>query len=83
MEFDSQQVSQEDRLNQQRMVDLVREGIAKLPERQQLVLSLYYVDELSQQQVGEVLGVSESRVSQILGEITDKLRKHVKRVMKE
>lgn len=39
--------------------------IDKLPEREQLVLSLYYEQELNLKEIGEVLGVSESRVSQI------------------
>lgn len=39
--------------------------ISKLPEREKLVLALYYDEELNLREVGEVLGVSESRVSQI------------------
>ncbi|MDP4537554.1 RNA polymerase sigma factor FliA [Alkalimonas collagenimarina] len=39
--------------------------IANLPEREALVLSLYYNDELNLKEIGEVLSVSESRVSQI------------------
>jgi len=41
------------------------EAINSLPEREQLVLSLYYDDELNLKEIGEVLGVSESRISQI------------------
>lgn len=39
--------------------------ISKLPEREKLVLALYYDEELNLREVGEVLGVSESRISQI------------------
>jgi RNA polymerase sigma factor for flagellar operon FliA len=39
--------------------------ISSLPEREALVLSLYYDDELNLREIGEVLSVSESRVSQI------------------
>lgn len=39
--------------------------IAKLPDREKLVLALYYDEELNLREVGEVLGVSESRISQI------------------
>ena len=39
--------------------------IDKLPEREKLVLALYYDEELNLREVGEVLGVSESRISQI------------------
>ena len=41
------------------------EAISSLPEREQLVLSLYYDDELNLKEIGEILGVSESRISQI------------------
>ena len=40
-------------------------AIAELPEREQLVLSLYYEQEMNLKEIGLVLGVSESRVSQI------------------
>jgi RNA polymerase sigma factor for flagellar operon FliA len=40
-------------------------AIGSLPEREALVLSLYYDDELNLREIGEVLSVSESRVSQI------------------
>lgn len=40
-------------------------GIAALPERERLVLSLYYDEELNLREIGEALGVSESRASQI------------------
>jgi RNA polymerase sigma factor FliA len=41
------------------------EAIASLPERERLVMSLYYKEELNLRETGEVLGVSESRVCQI------------------
>lgn len=43
----------------------LREAIAGLPERERMVLSLYYFESLTLARIGEVLGVSESRVSQI------------------
>lgn len=41
------------------------EGISSLPERERLVLTLYYDEELNLREIGAVIGVSESRVSQI------------------
>ncbi len=41
------------------------EAIAGLPERERLVMTLYYDEELNLREIGSVLGVSESRVSQI------------------
>ena len=49
-------------------------AIADLPERERLVMALYYDEELNLREIGQVLGVSESRVSQIHGRIMIKLR---------
>jgi RNA polymerase sigma factor for flagellar operon FliA len=50
------------------------DSIKTLPEREALVLSLYYDEELNLKEIGEVLGVSESRVSQILSQSMQRLR---------
>lgn len=48
--------------------------IASLPERESLVLSLYYDEELNLREIGEVLGVSESRVCQLHSQALARLR---------
>jgi len=45
--------------------DRVAEAIARLPEREKLVVALYYYENLTLREIGEVLGVTESRVSQL------------------
>lgn len=50
------------------------DAIEGLPERERLVLSLYYDEELNLKEIGEVLGVSESRVSQIHSQCAARLR---------
>ena len=52
----------------------VAEAISALPERDQLLLSLYYKEELNLKEIGLVLGVSESRVSQLHSQAALKLR---------
>ena len=47
------------------MKGLLAQAIGELAEKEQRVLSLYYYDELTMREVGEVLGIGESRVSQI------------------
>ena len=41
------------------------DAIARLPEREKLVVALYYYENLTLREIGEVLGVTESRVSQL------------------
>ena len=48
--------------------------ISSLPEREALVLSLYYDEELNLREIGEVLAISESRVSQIHGQAMLRLK---------
>lgn len=54
------------------------EAIKCLPDREQLVLSLYYEEELNLKEIGSVLDVSESRVSQIHSQATLRLRSKMK-----
>ena len=49
-------------------------AIDNLPERERLVLSLYYEEELNLKEIGLVLSVSESRVSQIHAQAAMRLR---------
>ena len=45
--------------------EAIGEALARLPEREKLVVTLYYYEELTLREIGEVLGVTESRVSQL------------------
>ena len=55
----------ENRVNHVQEVDVLRREILNLKERERVVLSLYYFEELKLHQIAEVLGLTESRVSQI------------------
>lgn len=52
-------------LQKEDMSALIASAIAGLPERERLVMALYYDEELNLREIGAVIGVSESRVSQI------------------
>jgi RNA polymerase sigma factor for flagellar operon FliA len=54
--------------------DSLANAISALPEREQMVLSLYYNEELNLKEIGAVLSVSESRISQILSQAAARLR---------
>ncbi len=53
---------------------IVAEAIEDLPEKQRLVLSLYYFDDLNLKEIGRVLDVTESRVSQLHSQAIFKLK---------
>jgi RNA polymerase sigma factor for flagellar operon FliA len=55
------------------------EAIAELSVKEQMVLSLYYSDELTMKEAGEVLGVTESRVSQLHSQAVMQLRSKLRR----
>jgi RNA polymerase sigma factor for flagellar operon FliA len=52
-------------LSQTELKEAMADAIARLPEREKLVVTLYYYEELTLREIGEVLGVTESRVSQL------------------
>ena len=52
-------------IDQGELRDRIADAIAALPEREKLVIALYYYENLTLREVGEVLGVTESRVSQL------------------
>jgi RNA polymerase sigma factor FliA len=54
--------------------DVITKAIEELPERQRLVLSLYYYEDLNLKEIGRVLRVTESRVSQLHAQAIVRLR---------
>ena len=52
-------------LAQSELKDRLANAIAALPEREKLVIALYYYENLTLREIGEVLGVTESRISQL------------------
>jgi len=73
----------EDVLEDDQFRDALAEAIEALPEREQLVLSLYYDEELNLREIGEVLEVSESRVCQIHGQAVLRIRSRLQRWFEE
>ena len=57
--------------------EALAEAIQRLPEREKLVVTLYYYEELTLREIGEVLGVTESRVSQLHTKAILRLKAHI------
>ncbi|MEC8299095.1 MAG: RNA polymerase sigma factor FliA [Pseudomonadota bacterium] len=74
-EIDENRGGPEAELEQAEDIEALASAIEKLPERSQQILALYYQEEMNLKEIGEILSVSESRISQILSETANKLRK--------
>jgi RNA polymerase sigma factor for flagellar operon FliA len=61
--------------------DLLVKHIDELPEKQKLVLSLYYYEDLNLKEIGKILEVTESRVSQLHTQAVEKLRSKLKPIL--
>ena len=64
-------------LEQSEVKEALAEAISSLPEREKLVVTLYYYEELTLREIGEVLGVTESRVSQLHTKAILRLKAHL------
>ncbi len=62
---DADAPSPEATLSATELKEALGDAISRLPEREKLVVTLYYYEELTLREIGEVLGVTESRVSQL------------------
>lgn len=69
-------------LERREIESLLARTIEKLPVKERLVLTLYYHEELTMKEVGRVLGVNESRVSQIHSKAVEKLRLRLRRELR-
>lgn len=67
-----------DDIQDDRFREKLVEAIAGLPEREKMVVTLYYDSELNLREIGSVIGVSESRISQLLSQAMIRLRARLK-----
>jgi RNA polymerase sigma factor for flagellar operon FliA len=63
--------------------EIIAKAIDTLPEKERLMISLYYYEELTMKEIGEVLGITESRVSQIHSKAVFRLRNKLKSIIAE
>lgn len=69
------------RLLSSEKVSLIARALDRLPEKERLVISLYFYEELNLKEIGEILGVTESRASQIRSRALIRLKNYLKKAM--
>ena len=74
----SNELSPEENTQDSDFREAIKKAIESLPEKEKLVMSLYYNDELNLREIGAVLSVSESRVCQIHGQALSRTRSRIK-----
>ncbi len=62
---DPESIRPAEALDEAEVKETLADAISRLPEREKIVVTLYYYEELTLREIGEVLGVTESRVSQL------------------
>ncbi len=61
-------------------VEIIARALDRLPEKERLVITLYFYEELNLKEIGEIIGVTESRASQIRSRALLRLRSYLKRL---
>ena len=72
--FESSENTPEENINEEELQNLLKDALRTLPEREALVIQLYYVEELNVYEIAEVLEVTTGRVSQIKKSAISSLR---------
>jgi RNA polymerase sigma factor for flagellar operon FliA len=62
-------------------VSIVARALDRLPEKERLVICLYFYEELNLKEIGEIIGVTESRASQIRSRALLRLRSYLRRLI--
>jgi RNA polymerase sigma factor for flagellar operon FliA len=74
-------VNQDSKMEEEEMKRILLKAIKKLPEKTRLAITLYYYEKLTFKEIGNILNVSESRISQIHSETMVKLKKEINKMI--
>lgn len=62
-------------------IEIIARALDRLPEKERLVITLYFYEELNLKEIGEIIGVTESRASQIRSRALLRLRSYLKNAL--
>jgi RNA polymerase sigma factor for flagellar operon FliA len=67
----------EKKVEEEELIDVIKKELSNMTKREQLVIQLYYFEELSLKEISEMLGITESRISQIHKNVIKKIRERL------
>ncbi len=79
---DKKEESPETKTTYKELREALIKAISELPEREKLLISLYYYDDLNQKEIGKVMNITESRVSQLRSQAIMRLRAKINEFFK-
>ncbi|RUM57876.1 MAG: RNA polymerase sigma factor FliA [Nautilia sp.] len=65
------------KIEEEELVEIIKKELSKMNEREQMVIQLYYFEELSLKEISEILDISESRISQIHKAVIRRIRERL------
>ena len=80
MWFVSKENTPEENLDRSQLKNILTKGLTDLPEKEAMVIQLYYVEELNVYEIAEVMEITTGRVSQIKKSAISLLRNHIKKI---
>jgi len=78
---DEDYIKADEQIEEEEMKRVLLKAIKKLPEKTRLAITLYYYEKLTFKEIGKILNVSESRISQIHSETMAKLKKEISKMI--
>ncbi len=65
------------KVEEEELVNIIKKQLSNMEERDRLIVQLYYFEELSLKEISDILGITESRISQIHKDVIRKIRKNL------
>ena len=66
-----------EKVEKEELIEKIKHVLSNLTEREQLIMQMYFFEEMSLNEIREVLHITESRISQITKEVVKKIRKSI------
>jgi RNA polymerase sigma factor for flagellar operon FliA len=65
------------KIEEEELIEIIKKELYKMDKREQMVIQLYYFEELSLREISEILDISESKISQIHKSVVRKIRENL------